>query len=67
MHFAGLMKVVILVLVLAVPISIVFLVYRTLFTGLNSIVISRKRDNSSDENVNQEHIEGNKPSEKDAV
>lgn len=62
MEFAGLMKVVILVLVLAIPISIVFLVYRTLFTGLNSIKESRDADNSSDKNANQEHTEGNKPS-----
>ncbi len=67
MEFAGLMKVVILVLVLAVPISIVVLIYRTLFTGLNSIKASGAADVSSDENVNQEHTEGNKPSAKDAA
>jgi hypothetical protein len=67
MEFAGVMKVLILVLVLAVPISIVFLVYRTLFSGLNSIKASRDADSYSDKNVSQEHTEGNKPSAKDAV
>ena len=67
MEFAGYLKVVILILVLAVPISIVFLVYRTLFSGLNSIKASRNPDVASDANVNQEHAEDNKPSEKDAI
>ena len=67
MEFAGLMKVAILVLVLAIPISIVFLVYRTLFTGLNSIKASRDADNSSAENASQEHTDENKSSAKDAM
>ncbi len=42
MEIAGYLKVMILFFALAIPISIAFLVYRTLFTGLNSISPSRR-------------------------
>ena len=44
MELHGFMKIIILVFALIVPITIVILVYRTLFSGLNSIPSSRNPD-----------------------
>lgn len=57
MEFAGYLKVFILLFALAIPISIVFLVYRTLFSGLRSIPASRNPATTSADTGETEHIQ----------
>ncbi|MGB7598643.1 MAG: hypothetical protein WBM09_13860 [Gallionella sp.] len=60
MEFAGYLKVFILLFALAIPISIVFLVYRTLFSGLRSIPSSRNPGNTSADTAEAEHAHDQK-------
>ena len=57
MEFAGYLKIIILIFALAIPISIVFLVYRTLFSGLRSIPSSRNPVTTSADTVETEHAQ----------
>jgi hypothetical protein len=66
MEFAGYMKIVILVFALAIPISIAFLVYRTLFSGLNSISKTRRPLNMPEDAAEPEQAQSNKPTENEA-
>ncbi len=61
MEIAGYLKVLILFFALAVPISIVFLVYRTLFSGLNSISKTSRGNPEADTGPDQ--AQNNKPTE----
>jgi hypothetical protein len=66
MELHGYLKSIILVFALIIPIAIAFLVYRTLFSGLDSISSSKKPDitpgNSEkpEQAQNQQQTEGDK-------
>jgi hypothetical protein len=64
MEIHGFLKVIILVFVLIIPISIAYLVYRTLFSGLNSISSSKKTDITANNSKNPEQPQNQKQSEK---
>jgi hypothetical protein len=66
MEIHGFMKVVILVFALLVPISIAFLVYRTLFSGLRSISTTEKPAESATETANPEQTQNKVADEKEA-
>jgi len=63
MEIAGYLKIIIVLFALAVPISIVFLVYRTLFSGLNSISSSRRPANVTEDAAEPEQAQNNKSTE----
>ena len=64
MELPGFLKVLILIFALLVPISIVYLVYRTLFSGLNSISSSKKTDPKTNNSENSEQSQSHPQSEK---
>jgi Domain of unknown function (DUF4834) len=64
MEIHGFLKIIILVFVLVIPISIAYLVYRTLFSGLDSISSSKKTDITPDDSKNTEQSQNRKQSEK---
>jgi hypothetical protein len=66
MELHGFLKIIIILFALAVPIAIATLVYRTLFSGLNSIPSSRKSDITASDAEKQEQIQNQKLAEKDA-
>jgi hypothetical protein len=57
MEIAGYLKVVIVLFALAIPISIAFLVYRTLFSGLNSISKTRRPLNTPEDAAEPEQAQ----------
>ena len=65
MEMNGFLKVVILILALAIPLSIVFLVYRTLFSGLNSISSSKNHESVADDAAKQEQAQNRVRDEKE--
>ena len=66
MEIHGLMNVVILIFALAVPIAIATLVYRTLFSGLNSIPSSKISDADADGGEKQKQIKSQQQAEKES-
>jgi hypothetical protein len=66
MEIHGYMKIIIIIFALAVPIAIATMVYKTLFSGLNSIPSSRKSDIAASDAEKQEQIQNQKQVEKDA-
>ena len=66
MELHGFLKIIIILFALAVPIAIATLVYRTLFSGLNSIPSSRRSDIAASDAEKQEQIQNQKQVEKDA-
>lgn len=66
MELHGFLKIIIILFALAVPIAIATLVYRTLFSGLNSIPSSRRSDIAASDAERQEQIQNQKQVEKDA-
>jgi len=66
MELHGFLKIIIILFALAVPIAIATLVYRTLFSGLNSIPSSRKSDIAASDAEKQEPVQNQKQAEKEA-
>jgi len=66
MEIHGYMKIIIIVFALAVPIAIATMVYKTLFSGLNSIPSSRKSDIAASDAEKQEPVQNQKQAEKEA-
>jgi hypothetical protein len=66
MEIHGYMKIIIIIFALAVPIAIATMVYRTLFSGLNSIPSSRKTDIAASDAEKQESVQNQKQAEKEA-
>jgi hypothetical protein len=66
MELHGFLKIIIIVFALAVPIAIATLVYKTLFSGLNSIPSSRRSDIAASDAEKREQIQNQKQVEKDA-
>jgi hypothetical protein len=64
MELPGFLKAIILVFVLIIPISIAYLAYRTLFSGLNSISSSKNPDITPNNSENPEQSQNQKQSEK---
>lgn len=66
MELHGLMKAIILIFALAVPIAIATLVYRTLFSGLNSITSSKMSDVDAGDGEKQKQVRNPPQGEKEA-
>jgi hypothetical protein len=65
MEMSGYLKVVIVFFALAVPISIAFMVWRTLFAGLNSISTT-KRGNSPEDTAEAEQLQADQNNSADS-
>lgn len=65
MELHGFLKIIILVFALIVPISIAFLLYRTLFSGLNSISSSRNHDVTPNNPEKPEQAQNQQQTERD--
>jgi len=66
MEITGYLKVIIVCFAVAIPVTVVFLVYRIVFAGLNSIPSSRRAVNADEETADPENALGSKPTEIEA-
>lgn len=63
MEITGYLKVIIVCFAVAIPVTVVFLVYRIVFAGLNSIPASRRAVNADEETANPESALDSKSTE----
>jgi len=63
MEITGYLKVIIVFFAVAIPVTVVFLVYRIVFSGLNSIPSSRRAVNADEETANPENALDSKSAE----
>jgi len=66
MEITGYLKVIIVCFAVAIPVTVVFLVYRIVFAGLNSIPTSRRAVNADEETANPENALDSKSAETEA-
>lgn len=66
MEITGYLKVIVIIFAVAIPISVVFLVYRIVFSGLDSVRSSRRAVNTDEETTDSEKMLGSKQTEFEA-